>query len=271
MLTEIQKAEYLPNQKPPEWTIELRSLIDRFNHLNIDGTVAAKKVQKDRETFLLKLFRQLKEEGRYSVAPRNINQKHVMAACRLFERDGLSPATIETYISYLKIFCIWIGKPGMIHDYKQYLSEGYPERKVVMAAADNPPAINLQETLFNIKQTDPYIWQQLLLQVAFGLSRKEAVMLRPAIAQRGGMLLVSDGTGRKGMREIAIDDEFKVQVLSTAQDFVKGSSSDLRVPGMNAEKSMKRFSNRMNRSGLSRVSQDELKLEITRLLGGVEK
>ena len=228
MLTETQKAEYLPNQKPPEWLFELRSLIERYNHLNIDGTVAAKKIQKERETFLLKLFRQLKEDGRYTVAPRSINQKHIMAACRLFERDGLSPATIETYISYLRMFCIWIGKPGMIHEYKQYFSDGYLERKVATAETDDPPVINLQETLLNIKKTAPYIWQQLLVQVAFGLSRKEAVMLRPVMAQVGGMLLISDGAGRKGMREVGIDDEFKVQVLKAAQAFVKGK--DCRIP-----------------------------------------
>lgn len=264
------KAEYLPNQRPPEWLIELRSLIERYNHLNADGTVATKKVQKERETFLLKLFRQLKKEGRYAVAPRNISQKHIMAACRLFERDGLSPATIENYISHLRIYCIWIGKPGMIHDYKQYFSDGYLERKVAEKETDTKATINLQETLLNVKQTEPYVWQQLLVQIAFGLSRKEAVMLRPAMAQRGDMLLVSDGTGRKGMREVSIDDEFKGRVIRTAQDFVKGTSLDLRVPGMNAEKSMKRFSNCMNRSGLSQLPQEEMKLAITELLGGVE-
>jgi hypothetical protein len=256
---EIEKSKFLPGMEPAPWRKQLDELIARYNHLNADATIATKAKQTERRTYLLAFFKRLREIG-YKVEPKNINQKHILAACRTYESDGLGTGTIENYISFLRLFCIWIGKGGMLHGYEKYFSEGYLESHAKNTKTVNATSkpVDLKEALMQTRDCNPHIWHQLIIHTAFGLSRKETVMIRPMMAYQNGVLHITDGIGRKGHRQLEITNELQKLAITMAIKFVGKESGDLRVPKTSAARSMNHYSVHMTRTGISAASHEQL-------------
>lgn len=250
-------ARHLPGQEHTEWIRQIDELIALYNHLNIDGSRATKRTQKQREVFLYGTFMSLREIG-YKVEPRNIKEKHIRAICEKFEADGISAKTVENYIGYLRLFCVWIRKPGMIQDYRQYFSDGYlrvPTAVTSDMAPDTKEKLNAQAIIRRIKTETPHIWHQLLLQKAFSLSRQEAVMIRPVMSHRENALFISEGT--KKTRHIAIDSEFREHAITLAKRFVGGTTNNLRLPEKNVVRSMESHNNKLGKIGFGKLDKAE--------------
>jgi hypothetical protein len=114
-------ARYRPGKTDPMRVLEV--LLDLFNglHTSLDKTVSHK-TRQERADFLRRFFRDLWVRAGFKTLPnpRNLGDKHVRAMVRLWQQDRLAPATIQTYLSFLRGLAMWLGKPGFIRKPADY-------------------------------------------------------------------------------------------------------------------------------------------------------
>jgi hypothetical protein len=89
-----------------------------------------------------------------------------------------APATIQTYLSFLRGLALWTGKRGLVRKPEFYGLR--PEQYKRHAAADydksfSAHGIDIGALLAKICAYDPYVGAMLRLMWAFGLRRKEAI------------------------------------------------------------------------------------------------
>ena len=53
--------------------------------------------------------------------PTNIRNKHVVALGLHWEAKGYSASVLQNRLSHLRVFCEWIGKPGLVRDSVEYV------------------------------------------------------------------------------------------------------------------------------------------------------
>ena len=106
-------ARYQPGKAPPLKVLEV--LIKLFNtqHTALEKTVSHK-TRQERAQFLRRFFRDLKQKAGFKTVPdpRNLGQKHIHAMVQVWQQAHLAPATIQTYLSFLRGVAMWMGKHG---------------------------------------------------------------------------------------------------------------------------------------------------------------
>jgi site-specific recombinase XerD len=236
------------------WKQELQTLIDENITNRVNGKVASNKTQDDRASYLFKFFNDLRQGG-FAVSPKNINLKHIKFICQKFEEDQLSAASIQTYLTHLRVFCRWIGKNGMMVDIDHFFNN--PEatkRKYVASELKTWSAkdIDISQKLNEIKQDDIYVWIQLIVQHAFGLRRKEALFIRPYINFVDDNLHIIDGAKGGKARIVPIETELQKYAVLMAKHFVGKTSSTLMNPQESLKQNLKTYSNIMQKYGLTK-------------------
>ena len=242
------------------WKDELQQLINQRNQYRTDGSIASHKTQRERANYLFKFFRDLHEMG-LMVQPRNLREKHIRAMCKRYEEEGLSAAAIQTYLSFLRMLCSWIGKAGMIRRTAEYFDDPAKVKRKYAAEKDKSwdvPGVDKQKILGEMLQDHPYVGMQLLMMDAFGLRRKEAIMLRPNLAEKGGMLHVVDGTKTGKPRAVPIDTDYQRAVLAVAQRSVRIPSAYLGDPKLGLKENLTKFSNVVHRAGIKKTGEGAL-------------
>jgi len=190
------------------------------------------------------------------LSPRNLKEKHVRAMCRKFEEENLSAAAIQTYMSFLRVFCVWIGKKGMIRRTEEYFDDPGKVKRVYAAKKDKSwdiPEIDKIKIINQMMQDHPCVGMQLLVMDAFGLRRKEAIMLKPLLAEHGGMLHITDGAKTGKPRVIPIKTEYQQYVLVAAQRFVKIPAAHMGDPRFSLKQNLTLFSNIVYRAGIKKT------------------
>ena len=108
-------ARYQPGKAPPLKVLEV--LIKLFNtqHTALEKTVSHK-TRQERGQFLRRFFRDLKLKAGFKTVPdpRNLGQKHIHAMVQVWQQAHLAPATIQTYLSFLRGLAMWMGKHGFV-------------------------------------------------------------------------------------------------------------------------------------------------------------
>jgi len=142
------------------------------------------KTRHDRAQFLRRFFRDLKRRAGFKTLPdpRNLAHKHVNAMVQIWREDKLQPPTIQTYLSFLRGLAHWLGKPGFIRkpahyglSLDEYQRTGIAERDKSWSAK----GVDIDKLIDQVCEFDPYVGASLRVIRAFGLRRKESVMLRP--------------------------------------------------------------------------------------------
>lgn len=74
------------------------------------------KTRQERADFLRRFFRDLKDKAGFKTLPdpRNLGERHIKASVAVWQREGLAPATNQTYLSFLRGLANWIVKPGLV-------------------------------------------------------------------------------------------------------------------------------------------------------------
>ncbi|MEI8158619.1 MAG: phage integrase N-terminal domain-containing protein [Burkholderiales bacterium] len=89
--------------------------MELFNtlHTSLEKTVSHK-TRYERAQFLRRFFRDLKAKAGFNTIPdpRNLGQKHIHAMVQVWQKEHLAPATIQTYLSFLRGLGMWMGKHG---------------------------------------------------------------------------------------------------------------------------------------------------------------
>lgn len=227
---------------------ELQRLIDANNarHARKHKGVSFA-TESDRALALFRFFRDLHERLDFDVWPTRLRLRHVKALLQLYEAAGQSASSLQKTASYLRTFSAWIGKPGMISGrLEDYLQDSARGARTYAAQSDGSweaHGVSADELIDRIREYDPYVGAQLLMQQAFGLRPKEAYMLRPHEADKGTALTVDRGTKGGRAREVPIDTELKRLALTVAKSLVTYPNSHLGRPGLSLKQSQKRFYN----------------------------
>jgi hypothetical protein len=111
----ITRETLLMRINPNHWKQVLQRLIDDHNWQHASKPkIVSNKTMHERAHFLFHFFGELRrnDERSYKIDPRNLGSRHVHFMVNRWVKRGLAPATIQLYLSYLRVFGEWIGKPG---------------------------------------------------------------------------------------------------------------------------------------------------------------
>lgn len=165
--------------------------------------------------------------------PRNLKPKHVEKAVSHWTSQGISRRTICNRLSTIRWLARTLGKPAVVarsnDAYDLPPHDSQPRNPATPLYPDRIPGGNPIEQVIS-----PQVRASLTLQQAFGLRRKEAIMIRPHEAD-GGTHLHLEGTWCKGgrPRSVPIRTDFQRQTLEQAKAACGGPGRALIAPGRN--------------------------------------
>ncbi len=242
-------AKLVPGRADPLKVLEV--LIKLFNaeHTAIDKTVSFK-TREQRALFLRRFFRDLRSVGGFKTLPdpRNIGERHIQVMVLHWQERGLSIGTVQTYMSYLRGLCNWVGKPGMVrhpHDY------GFSKeaRRVEVAQHDKSwsgQGVDVDKKIEAVEKEDLRVGTMLRLMFAFALRAKEAVMFRPHVnvcTLEDGRHCIHIRQGSKGgrPRKVLITTPAQETVLSAARQLAAAEDDPIGDPARSLKSSYRRF------------------------------
>jgi len=229
------------------WNPILLTLCDLYNGMNFSfQKIVSHKTREDRKAFLFRFFRELRRdpEKSYRIDPRQLGDRHVRWAFKRWVEADLSPATIQKYLSHLRVFELWIGKRGMVRPAEVYADDPQLVRRSSVALEDkswNRDAVDLAETLAKADAIDAWVGAQLRIQAAFGARVKESIMFRPHLDS--GEAVVSFLRGTKGgrRREVAIETDRQRDAVGHAKSLVTTQDGYLADPARDLKGNYRRF------------------------------
>jgi hypothetical protein len=222
-----------------ELNYELKKLCQR----NRDGSYGTRA---DRERILDLIANQLQEMGFKHMHATSLKGKHVAALVARWKAEQISPGTMKNRMAQLRWLAEKNGTPKTIAPSND--AYGIANRVYVTNVSK---AIELDlERLARI--TDPYTQMSLKLESAFGLRRKESIMIRPAWADRGDRIVLRESWTKGGReREIPIRNANQRLVLDEAKQFA--GTGSLIPKAMRYVEQLKRFETQCNKVGIHHV------------------
>jgi hypothetical protein len=165
-------------KNPRHWKQHLQRLIDQHNHLHATKRKGVSfKTMEDRANFLFHFFGELhhNEQKCFKPCPENLNNTHVKFMVERWVRQGAPASTLQLRLSFLRTFCGWIHKDGMIYPPERYVNDPSLVKRVYAARKDKSwtsheviPDAKIDE----IEQFDPYVGAQLRMALRYGLRVK---------------------------------------------------------------------------------------------------
>ena len=265
--TEELLARHPAGQSKPLQVLDL--ILSRFNmqHTALEKTVSHK-TRHDRALFLRRFFRDLKARAgfRRIPDPRSLRQKHVHAMVTLWQREPLAPATIQTYLSFLRGLALWLRKPGMIGPPASYGLQPAEYERHEYAQRDKswtPKGIDVDALLKEIGIFDARACACMRLMQALGLRKKESLLIKPFVdvvsasetdvpeAQRTAEWLVEvhGKGGRK--RWVAIDSPLAQDAIANAQRIVATRNAHMGDPNLDLKRNLRRLAYVMEKFGIT--------------------
>ena len=183
------------------WKASLAAALKAHNGARRDGAVASFATQDKRSDVLYAGFKRLHELQFRMEAVTSFRGKHIEALAKDWEARGLSASTLQNNLSIFRTFAEWIGKAGMVRGIEHYLGPGTIARSSI-AREDKSwsgKGIDVAPKIGQVRQKDVRVALQLELQLAFGLRAREAMQLRPHLADKGTYLSITHST--KGGRD----------------------------------------------------------------------
>ncbi len=185
-------------------------MLKAHNGARHDGAVASFATQDKRADVLYAGFARLRELNFRVEAVTSLRGKHIEVLAKDWEARGLSASTLQNNLSIFRTFTEWIGKAGMVRGIEHYLGSGTAARSSI-AREDKSwsgRGVDIAAKIEQVRQKDAQVALQLELQRAFGLRAREAMQLRPHLADKGAYLSITHGT--KGGRD-------RVELIRTAE------------------------------------------------------
>ena len=260
-------ARYQPGKTPPLKVLEV--LIELFNtqHTSLEKTVSHK-TRQERAQFLRRFFRDLKLKAKFKTVPdpRNLGQKHLHAMVQIWQQEHLAPATIQTYLSFLRGLAMWLGKHGFVRkpnqyglSLKEYQRHEYAQRDKSWSAQ----GIDADAVLAEVHKFDVHVGASLRLMQAMGLRRKESVQFRPfehvmPFSQTGLPLDQQQADqyawvkGKGGrVRWIALDNLERLAALEFAQSVVVSRDAHMGDPTKTLKRNLRRLDYTLKKFGIT--------------------
>ena len=205
------------------WKASLARVLKDHNAAKVDGSTASAATQDKRADVLFAGFAELRELGYRLDSVSQFAGRHVQALATSWETKGLSPSTIQNNLSIFRTFAVWIGKEGMVQPSVKYVSAPAVVTRSSVADTDKSwqaAGVDIGAKLADVAKMDARVAVQLQLQAAFGLRAREAMQLRPYLADQGTYLAVNLGTKGGRDRVVPIDNDAKREALAAAKALV---------------------------------------------------
>lgn len=186
---------------------------------NRDGSYIT---QYQRKTMLMQFGNQLVELGWKTMRARDFKGRHVHALLKLWQGQGVSDATIKNRLAILRWLCEKLDRVSVM-----------PKTNAPYHLAPRPQAATVSKgwamTADVLGQVDdPAIRMSFELQAAYGLRRKECLMIRVWQAdQEDHLALKGSWTKGRRPREVAIRWPDQREVLDRAKALVRFQSASL--------------------------------------------
>jgi len=260
-------ARYQPGKAPPLKVLEV--LIKLFNtqHTALEKTVSHK-TRQERGQFLRRFFRDLKLKAGFKTVPdpRNLGQKHIHAMVQVWQQDHLAPATIQTYLSFLRGLAMWMGKHGFVRKPGHYglsLEEYQRHESAQRDKSWTAQGIDAEAVIAAVCQFDLRVGASLRLMSALGLRRKESVQFRPfqhvmpfsetglpEDQQQADRYAWVKGKGGR-VRWIPLDDPLQLAALEFAQGVVDGRDAHMGDPRRDLKRNLRRLDYVLEKFGIT--------------------
>jgi site-specific recombinase XerC len=260
-------ARYKPGTAPPLKVLDV--LIELFNtlHTSLEKTVSHK-TRQERAQFLRRFFRDLSLKAGFKMAPdpRNLGQKHIHAMVQVWHDERLAPATIQTYLSFLRGLAMWMGKPGFVRGPAHYglsLEEYQRHENARRDKSWSAQGIATDEVLAQVFAYDPLVGASLRLIQAFGLRRKESVQCHPfehvmpftetglaVDQQQADRYLWVKGKGGR-VRWVPLASPVQQAALELAQQVVASRDAHMGAPDRDLKRNLRRFDYVLEKFGIT--------------------
>lgn len=250
-------AKYRPGKVPAPRVLEVLLALFNTQHTALEKTVSHK-TRYDRAQFLRRFFRDLHDKAGFKLLPdpRNLGQKHLHAMVKVWQQEHLAPATIQTYLSFLRGLALWLGKPGLVRAPAHYGLDVDEYQRHEAAQRDrswSAHGVDIDALVDEVCAFDRYVGASLRLIRALGLRRKESVLFRPF-----GSVVPFEDTGLppeeksadryvwikgKGGRErhVPLDSPGRIAAVEFAQSVVGSRDAHMGDPANDLRKNLRRF------------------------------
>lgn len=262
-------ARHRVGSTPPLKVLEV--LIDLFNRQHTaKHKEVSFKTRQERADFLRRFFRDLKQKAGFKTLPdpRNLGERHINAMVAVWKSEKLAPATIQTYLSFLRGLAQWLGKHGMVRKPQHYGLAAHEYQRHEASKRDkswSARQIDIDGLIGEICQFDPHVGAAMRLVRTMGLRRKEAIMFRPhacampfegtglPLKKRRADLYVRIKSGSKGGRErfVPLDSAERLAAVRHAQTVVATIDGHMGHPSHNLEQALRRFNYVLEKFGVT--------------------
>lgn len=250
-------AQYRPGKVPACKVLEVLLTLFNTQHTALEKTVSHK-TRYDRAQFLRRFFRDLHDKAGFKQLPdpRNLGQKHLRAMVRVWQQDRLAPATIQTYLSFLRGLALWLGKPGLVRDpgfYGLDIDEYQRHESARRDRSWSAHCVDIDALIEEVCAFDRYVGASLRLIRALGLRRKESVLFRPFASvvpfEDSGLPPEEQSADRyarikgKGGRErfVPLDNAARIAAVEFAQRVAGSQDAHMGDPANDLKKNLRRF------------------------------
>jgi site-specific recombinase XerC len=261
-------ARHVPGKADPMRVLEL--LIKHFNtqHTARQKSVSHK-TRHERARYLRQFFHDLQSKAGFRTMPdpRNLGQKHLQAMVEVWQRERLAPATVQTYLSFLRGLAGWLGKVGMVRTPEHYGMRAQEYQRHEVAQNDkswSAHGVDIGEVLAQVEPFDARVAASLRLMDALGLRHKEAVMFRPhahvlPFEQTGlpsEQRKADDYAWIKGkggrVRWIALETQAQHLAIQRAREVVDGRDAHMGHPDHGLDRNLRRLNYVLEKFGLTK-------------------
>ena len=260
-------AIYRPGKADPEKVLDV--LIELFNtlHTSLEKTVSHK-TRHDRAQFLRRFFRDLRLKAGFKTMPdpRNLGQKHIRAMVQVWKREHLAPATIQTYLSFLRGLGMWMGKHGFVRSPAYYGLEVEEYQRHENAQRDkswSAQGIDIDALINELCDFDRHVGASLRLIRAFGLRRKESIQFRPfehvlpfsltglpPEGKTADRYVRIKGKGGR-VRWLPLDSPAREAAVAFAQDQASSQDAHMGDPARDLKRNLRRFDYVLEKFGIT--------------------
>jgi site-specific recombinase XerC len=260
-------AAYRPGRTPPLKVLEV--LLELFNtmHTSLEKTVSHK-TRQERAQFLRRFFRDLKAKAGFHTVPdpRNLGQRHICAMVQVWQQEHLAPATIQTYLSFLRGLSMWMGKHGFVRPPEQYGLDVDEYQRHEYAQRDKSwtgHGVDIDDVIDRVGAYDRYVGASLRLIQTMGLRRKESVQFRPfdsvvpfeatGLTQESKLANQYVKTRGKGgrVRFIPLDSPARQAAIDFARTVVNSRHAHLGDPVKDLKQNLRRFDYVLEKFGIT--------------------
>ena len=262
-------ARYRPGHADPMQVLEV--LLKLFNQQHTAPTTPVSPTpRQERADFLRRFFRDLHQRAGFKTLPdpRNVGQKHIHAIVQVWREDKLKPATIQTYLSFLRGLAKWLGKNGFIRSPAHYGLEIEEYQRHEAAERDkswSAQGVDIEALIDRVCAYDPYVGASRHLIRAFGLRRKESVMLRPNACivpfestglaesekQADRYVWIRQGAKNGRRRFVPLNTPQRVAAVEYAQLVAAGPDAHMGDPNHDLRRNLRRFDYVLEKFGIT--------------------